>query len=145
MTEEKKKNNSASVVIKVIGVGGGGSNTVANVLEGNCADIESIVVNTDAQALEMSKAQHKIQIGTKLTRGLGTGANPDLGRKAAEEDLEKIIEAVKDADIVFLAAGMGGGTGTGAVAVIARALKERDILSVAIVTKPFFLITLATV
>lgn len=137
LEQEKQKSVVPVATIKVMGVGGAGSNTVANIIESGCENIECIVINTDAQALELSKAPHKVQIGTKLTRGLGTGANPDLGRQAAEEDLDKIMEAVQDADIVFLAAGMGGGTGSGAMPIIAKALKERGILSVAVVTKPF--------
>ncbi len=123
--------------IKVIGVGGAGGNTVNSLLSSGCSDIESIVANTDAQVLRLSKAHHAVHIGVKSTKGLGTGANPDLGKRAAEEDLDKIMEVVGDADIVFLTGGMGGGTGSGALPVIAHALRERGILSIAIVTKPF--------
>lgn len=138
ITEEAKKIAS----IKVIGVGGAGSNTVNNIIEHKNSDvawkgIEFAVINTDAQALELSKAEHKIQIGVKSTKGLGSGTDPDLGKRAAEEDMDKILEVVNDADIVFLAAGLGGGTGSGALPVIARTLKEHGILSIAIVTKPF--------
>lgn len=133
--EQEKK--LAMATIKVIGVGGAGGNTVNSMIESNFADIEFIVANTDAQALNMSKAQHKIQLGVKLTKGLGAGANPDVGRRAAEEDIEKVLEAVGEADIVFLAAGMGGGTGSGATQVVAKALREAGILTVAVVTKPF--------
>jgi cell division protein FtsZ len=123
--------------IKVLGVGGAGGNTVNSIIASGYHGIECIVANTDAQALEISKAQHKLQIGLKSTKGLGTGANPEIGKRAAEEDLDKILETVGDADIVFLTAGMGGGTGSGALPVIAHALKERGILSIAVVTKPF--------
>ena len=123
--------------IKVIGVGGAGGNTINSMIEAGTDGIDFIATNTDAQALQISKAPCKIQIGVKATKGLGSGANPELGRRAAEEDLEKIMEAVAGADVVFLTAGMGGGTGTGALPVIARALKDNDILTIAVVTKPF--------
>lgn len=102
-----------------------------------CEHIECIVANTDGQALDVSKAPHKIQLGVKATKGLGTGANPELGKRAAEEDLDKIVEAIGTADIVFLTGGMGGGTGSGALPVIARALTKEGILTIALVTKPF--------
>jgi cell division protein FtsZ len=127
-----------SATIKVIGVGGAGGNTINSMIEtGSYEGIEFIVANTDAQALRLSKAGHKIQLGVKSTKGLGSGANPELGRRAAEEDLDKVLEAVGEADIVFLAGGMGGGTGSGALPVIARALKSNGILTIAVVTKPF--------
>lgn len=125
------------VSIKVIGVGGAGGNAVNSIIESGCQDIDFIAINTDVQALELSKAYHKVQIGVKSTKGLGAGANPEVGKHAAEEDLDKIMESVAGADIVFIAAGLGGGTGSGAIAVIARALREKGILSIAIVTKPF--------
>lgn len=128
---------SAMSRIKVLGIGGGGGNMINNMIELGFDNITFIAVNTDAQALKVSKAPHKIQIGVKSTKGLGAGANPEAGKKAAEEDLDVIINAVKDADIAFLTAGLGGGTGSGAMPVIAKALKEKDILTVAIVTKPF--------
>jgi len=128
---------SRGALVKVIGVGGGGGNTVNSIIQSGQDNIEFIVVNTDMQALELSRAQTKVRIGIKSTKGLGTGANPELGKRAAEEDIEKILEAIGDADIVFLAAGMGGGTGSGAMPVIARALKEKGILTIAVVTKPF--------
>jgi len=131
------QNSLAMATIKVIGVGGAGGNTVNSMIKSNVGNIEFIVANTDAQALKLSQAQHKIQLGVKLTKGLGAGANPEIGRRAAEEDLEKILEAVGNADIVFLAAGMGGGTGSGATSVIAKTLRENGILTVAVVTKPF--------
>lgn len=132
-----QEHTKQGAVVKVVGVGGGGGNTVNSIIESGQSNIECIVVNTDAQALEHSKATTRVRIGAKSTKGLGTGANPELGKKAAEEDLEKIMETIGDADIVFLAAGMGGGTGSGAMPVIARALKEKGILSIAVVTKPF--------
>jgi len=134
---EEKKELMPRVSIKVIGVGGAGGNTVNSMIEAQFEGIDFIVANTDAQALNLSKAEHKIQLGVKLTKGLGTGANPELGKRAAEEDLEKVMEMLKDADIVFLTGGMGGGTGSGGLPVIAQALKEKGILSVAVVTKPF--------
>lgn len=134
-SHEQKKNPVAS--IKVVGIGGAGGNTVNSIIESGYQDIECIVVNSDIQALELSKATTKIQIGIKSTKGLGTGANPEIGKRAAEEDLDKVMEAIGNADIVFLAAGMGGGTGSGALPVIAKALKEKNILSITIVTKPF--------
>ena len=126
-----------SVSIKVVGIGGAGGNTVNSMIASELQHIDFIVANTDSQALYRSNALKKIQLGKKATKGLGSGANPDLGRRATEEDLDKIMEAIGDADIVFLAAGMGGGTGSGGAPVIAKALKERGILSIAVVTKPF--------
>ncbi len=123
--------------IKVIGVGGAGGNTVNSLIESGCQGIYCIAANTDAQALEQSHAQQKIQLGVKATKGLGTGANPEIGKHAAEEDLDKIMESCGKADIVFLTAGMGGGTGSGALPIIAQALKEEGVLTIAIVTTPF--------
>lgn len=123
--------------IKVIGVGGGGSNAVNRMIEHGVQGVEFIAVNTDAQALNLSKAQVKMQIGTKLTRGLGAGANPEVGRKAAEESKEQIEEVLQGADMVFVTAGMGGGTGTGAAPVIAQVAKELGALTVGVVTRPF--------
>ncbi len=123
--------------IKVIGVGGGGSNAVNRMIEVGIEGVEFIVVNTDIQALSRSKAKVKIQIGKKLTKGLGSGGNPEIGRKAAEEDLEKIAEVIQGADMVFVTAGMGGGTGTGAAPIVAKVAKEKGILTVGVVTKPF--------
>ncbi|MBN1549308.1 cell division protein FtsZ [Candidatus Babeliales bacterium] len=134
---EREKENLSVAVVKVVGVGGAGGNTLNSMIEAGFEGIEFIATNTDAQALRMSKASHCIQLGVKSTKGLGSGANPELGRRAAEEDLDKVLEAVGDADIVFLSAGMGGGTGSGGLPVIARALKQNGILTVAIVTKPF--------
>jgi len=123
--------------IKVIGVGGGGSNAVNRMIEHGVQGVEFIAVNTDAQALNMSKADVKLQLGAKLTRGLGAGANPDIGKKAAEESREQLTEILGGADMVFVTAGMGGGTGTGAAPVIAEISKEIGALTVGVVTKPF--------
>ncbi|QSB48288.1 cell division protein FtsZ [Parageobacillus toebii] len=123
--------------IKVIGVGGGGNNAVNRMIEHGVQGVEFIAVNTDAQALNLSKAPTKLQIGAKLTRGLGAGANPEVGKKAAEESKEQIEEALKGADMVFVTAGMGGGTGTGAAPVIAQIARELGALTVGVVTRPF--------
>ncbi len=123
--------------IKVIGVGGGGSNAVNRMIDAGMEGIEFIVANTDLQALRMSRAPMKIQLGVKLTNGLGAGANPEIGRKAALEDSDKIIEALEGADMVFVTAGLGGGTGTGAAPIIASLASEMGALTVAVVTKPF--------
>ena len=135
--QDKKPQGSPVVAIKVVGVGGAGGNTVNSLIESGYHGIECVAVNTDAQALGISKANIKIQLGLKSTKGMGTGANPELGKRAAEEDLDKVMDVLEGSDIVFLSAGMGGGTGSGAVPVIARALKEQGILSIAVVTKPF--------
>jgi len=123
--------------IKVIGVGGGGNNAVNRMIDAGMEGIEFVVANTDLQALRMSRAAAKIQLGVKLTNGLGAGANPDVGRKAALEDSDKIIEALEGADMVFVTAGLGGGTGTGAAPIIASLASEMGALTVAVVTKPF--------
>ncbi|WP_321530844.1 cell division protein FtsZ [uncultured Desulfuromonas sp.] len=123
--------------IKVIGVGGGGSNVVDAMINAQIIGVEFIVANTDAQALKRSVAPMKIQLGTKLTKGLGAGANPDIGREAAMEDRSRIVELLTGADMVFVACGLGGGTGTGAAPVIAEAAKEVGALTVGVVTKPF--------
>ncbi|MGF7058817.1 cell division protein FtsZ [Brassicibacter mesophilus] len=123
--------------IKVIGVGGGGNNAVNRMIENQVKGIEFIAINTDRQALHSSKAEVKVQIGDKLTRGLGAGANPEVGMKAAEESRNDILEALKGADMVFITAGMGGGTGTGAAPIVAEVAKELGILTVGVVTKPF--------
>jgi cell division protein FtsZ len=123
--------------IKVIGVGGGGNNAVNRMIDSGMEHIEFIVANTDLQALRMSRANTKIQLGVKLTNGLGAGANPEIGRKAALEDSDKIIEALEGADMVFVTAGLGGGTGTGATPIIASLASEMGALTVAVVTKPF--------
>ena len=123
--------------IKVIGVGGGGNNAVNRMIEANITSAQFIAINTDKQALLLSKAEHRLQIGEKLTRGLGAGADPDVGQKAAEESKASIQEILKDCDLVFITAGMGGGTGTGAAPVVAQIAKEMGILTIAVVTKPF--------
>jgi cell division protein FtsZ len=123
--------------IKVIGVGGGGNNAVNRMIDAAMEGIEFVVANTDLQALRMSRAGVKIQLGVKLTNGLGAGANPEVGRKAALEDSDKIIEALEGADMVFVTAGLGGGTGTGAAPIIASLASELGALTVAVVTKPF--------
>ena len=123
--------------IKVIGVGGGGSNAVNRMIENGVKGVEFITVNTDAQALHLAKSEHKLQIGDKLTRGLGAGANPDVGSKAAEESREQIMNQLKGSDMVFVTAGMGGGTGTGAAPVIAEIARECGALTVGVVTRPF--------
>ncbi|MEG6569154.1 cell division protein FtsZ [Thermoanaerobacterium thermosaccharolyticum] len=123
--------------IKVIGVGGGGGNAVNRMIEAGLKGVEFIAINTDKQALYMSKAETKIQIGDKLTKGLGAGANPEIGKKAAEETKDEIEKIISGADMVFITAGMGGGTGTGAAPVVAEITKELGILTVGVVTKPF--------
>ena len=123
--------------IKVIGVGGGGNNAVNRMIDHGVEGVEFIAVNTDAQALNLSKAEIKLQIGEKLTRGLGAGANPEIGKKAAEESREQIEEVLQGADMVFVTAGKGGGTGTGAAPVIAQIAKDLGALTVGVVTRPF--------
>lgn len=132
--EEKKLGAS----LKVIGVGGGGGNAVNSMINsGELQGVDFIVANTDAQALDNSPAEAKVQLGEKITKGLGAGSNPDFGRRAAEEDLDTVLEHIADADILFLTAGLGGGTGSGGLPVIAQAAREAGVLSVAVVTKPF--------
>lgn len=132
---ETEKDNSA--VIKVIGVGGGGCNAVNRMIEAGLKGVQFIAVNTDRQALNKCAAENKIQIGEKLTRGLGAGGNPRMGQESAQETIEAISNAVEGADMVFITAGMGGGTGTGAAPIIAKVSKDMGILTVAVVTKPF--------
>ena len=134
---EKYQSNGNLANIKVIGVGGGGGNAVNRMIAANLEGIEFIVANTDAQALDVSKAPTKIQLGGKLTRGLGAGGNPEVGQKSAEESKEELTQALKGADLVFVTAGMGGGTGTGAAPVIASVAKEMGCLTIGVVTKPF--------
>ncbi|MFC4103907.1 cell division protein FtsZ [Paenibacillus xanthanilyticus] len=129
--------NETLAQIKVIGVGGGGSNAVNRMIENGVKGVEFITVNTDAQALHMARSEQKLQIGDKLTRGLGAGANPEVGKKAAEESREAISNTLKGADMVFVTAGMGGGTGTGAAPVIAEIARECGALTVGVVTRPF--------
>ena len=126
-----------TATIKVIGVGGAGNNAVNRMIEAGIRNVEFIAINTDAQILKESKASSKIQIGEKLTRGLGAGANPDIGTQAAEESKAEIAEILKGADMVFVTAGMGGGTGTGAAPIVAATAKELGILTIGVVTKPF--------
>ncbi len=134
---ELVENYTPSAMIKVIGVGGGGGNAVAQMIDANIEGVEFIAANTDAQALRLFKGKTILQIGSSVTKGLGAGANPEVGRQAALEDRDQIIEILAGADMVFITAGMGGGTGTGAAPVIAQAAKELGILTVAVVTKPF--------
>lgn len=134
---ELVENYTPSANIKVIGVGGGGGNAVAQMIDANIEGVEFIAANTDAQALRQFKGRTILQIGTSVTKGLGAGANPEVGRQAALEDREHIVEMLAGADMVFITAGMGGGTGTGAAPIIAQAAKEQGILTVAVVTKPF--------
>src|SRR3990167_6456535 len=134
---ELAQNQENSAVIKVIGVGGGGGNAVEHMLSENIAGVDFICANTDAQALKNSSASIHIQLGESLTKGLGAGANPNIGREAAEETREYLREILSGADMGFITAGMGGGTGTGAAPVFAEVAKELNILTVAVVTKPF--------
>jgi cell division protein FtsZ len=134
---ENGYDNNNNAVIKVVGVGGGGGNAVEHMVAENIDGVEFICANTDAQALRVSKAKIHIQLGDELTKGLGAGANPQIGREAAEEDRDHIREILAGADMVFITAGMGGGTGTGAAPVFAEIAKELGILTVAVVTKPF--------
>ena len=126
-----------NAVIKVIGVGGGGGNAVGHMVNASIEGVEFICANTDAQALKMSGARTTLQLGASVTKGLGAGANPELGRQAALEDRERIVEILEGADMVFITCGMGGGTGTGAAPVVAQLAKEMNVLTVAVVTKPF--------
>jgi cell division protein FtsZ len=131
------ESNGFSAKLKVVGVGGGGCNAINTMVEAGLQGVEFIAINTDVQTLNMNKASVKIQIGSKLTRGLGAGANPDVGRQAALEDADQLAECLKGADMVFITCGLGGGTGTGASPVIADISKELGALTVAVVTKPF--------
>ena len=126
-----------NAVIKVIGVGGGGGNAVEHMVKGNIEGVEFVCANTDAQALRNCSMRTVIQLGASITKGLGAGANPDVGRQAAMEDRDRIIEVIEGADMLFITAGMGGGTGTGGAPIVAQAAKELGILTVAVVTKPF--------
>ncbi len=123
--------------IKVVGIGGGGSNAVNRMIQARVRGVEFLAANTDLQALKQSKAALKLQLGAKLTKGLGSGANPEIGRQAALEDTEKLVDALQGADMVFITAGLGGGTGTGAAPIIANLASELGALTVAVVTKPF--------
>ena len=137
LLEIKTNESEAAAKIIVIGIGGGGNNAVNRMIDEQIAGVEFIAINTDKQALQLSKAPTLMQIGDKITKGLGAGAKPEVGEKAAEESAEEIAEAIKGADMVFVTCGMGGGTGTGATPVVARIAKEMGALTVGVVTKPF--------
>ncbi len=128
---------SQSAVIKVLGVGGGGGNAVSHMVQAGLEGVDFICINTDAQALKHSKVRTALQIGCNITKGLGAGADPEVGRQAAMEDRDRIIELIEGCDMLFITAGMGGGTGTGAAPVVAQVAKELGILTVAVVTRPF--------
>ncbi len=134
---ELAETNTQNAIIKVIGVGGGGGNAVEHMMSNKIEGVEFICANTDAQALKNSSAHTLIQLGEGITRGLGAGANPEIGRRSAEEDRERIKQAISGSDMIFITAGMGGGTGTGAAPIVAEIAKELGILTVAITTKPF--------
>lgn len=134
---EFDENRSLAARVKIIGIGGGGNNAINTMISSQLSGVEFVAANTDAQSLAANRAPIKLQLGSKLTKGLGAGANPETGRKAALEDVEMIREALKDSDMVFITAGLGGGTGTGGAPVIAEVAKELGALTVAIVTKPF--------
>jgi cell division protein FtsZ len=129
--------HSQSAVIKVVGVGGGGGNAVSHMVDSGIEGVDFICTNTDAQALKGSRVRTSLQIGCNITKGLGAGANPDVGRQAAMEDRDRIFEVIEGADMLFITAGMGGGTGTGATPIVAQVAKELGILTVAVVTRPF--------
>ncbi|HEU5170276.1 MAG TPA: cell division protein FtsZ [Gemmatimonadales bacterium] len=135
--ELEETGGSQNAKMKVVGVGGGGGNAVNRMIDERLEGVEFISVNTDAQALRISKADHKVQIGRKLTRGLGAGARPEIGRQAIEENKDEVAELVQGADMVFVTCGMGGGTGTGAAPVVSQLARESGALTVGIVTKPF--------
>ncbi|MFQ5639530.1 MAG: cell division protein FtsZ [bacterium] len=135
--EFDERHNGLTAKMKVVGVGGAGGNAINRMVEGNLSGVDFIALNTDLQALDNCKATCRVQIGRNLTKGLGAGANPDVGRKAIEEDKESVYEALADADMIFVTAGMGGGTGTGAAPVVAEIAKDLGALTVGIITKPF--------
>ena len=137
MIEFQNEEQSTFATIKVVGCGGGGNNAVNRMVDAGLRGVEFISVNTDRQALSTTNAQVKIQIGEKLTKGLGAGAIPEVGRRAAEESREEIASALKGADLVFITAGMGGGTGTGAAPIVAEIARDLGTLTIAVVTKPF--------
>ena len=134
---ELMDSNNQTAVIKVVGVGGGGGNAVEHMVGANLDGVDFVVANTDAQALSNSSARTTLQLGTEVTKGLGAGANPEIGRQAALEDRDRIMDVLEGSDMVFITAGMGGGTGTGAAPVVAQVAKEMGILTVAVVTRPF--------
>lgn len=138
MSLEFDTNNEHFAKIRVFGVGGAGNNAINRMIEFDVKGAELIAVNTDKQALFLSKANQKIQIGEKLTKGLGSGANPEIGRKAAEESIDELEQAVKGSDLIFITAGLGGGTGTGAAPVLAEIARQNNILTIAVVTRPFW-------
>jgi len=135
--DAKKIQSEAFALIKVIGVGGGGTNAVNRMIEEGIQGVEFIAVNTDAQALLLSKAQTRVRIGDKLTRGLGAGGNPEVGRKSAEESVEDLYNVLKGSDMVFITAGLGGGTGTGAAPIVAQVARDVGALTIGVVTRPF--------
>ena len=137
MLEIMTNDQESSAKIIVVGVGGAGNNAVNRMIDENIGGVEFIGINTDSQALTLCKAPTAIQIGEKLTKGLGAGAQPEIGEKAAEENVEELTQAIKGADMVFVTCGMGGGTGTGAAPVVAKISKQMGILTVGVVTKPF--------
>ena len=134
---ELEENINIGASIKVVGIGGGGNNAVSTMIEGGLSGVEFIVANTDRQALESHSAQKKIQLGNELTKGLGAGANPEIGKRAAIESYNEIVEALDGADMVFVTAGMGGGTGTGGAPIVAKIARELGALTIGVVTKPF--------
>ena len=134
---DEREFDDETAVIKVIGVGGAGNNAVNRMIDSGIEGVEFISINTDKQALVQSKAGTKIQIGEKITRGLGAGANPEIGAQAAEESRQEIEDCMKGADMIFVTSGMGGGTGTGAAPIVANIAKDMGILTIAVVTKPF--------
>ena len=137
MSFTQEANSDSVVILKVVGVGGAGNNVVNRMVDSGAKGIEFIAVNTDKQALAVSSANQKLQIGEKLTNGQGAGSNPEIGRKSAEESRNNVAKAFEDADMIFITAGMGGGTGTGAAPIVADIAREADILTVGVVTKPF--------
>jgi cell division protein FtsZ len=137
MTFELDREFGRGAIMKVVGTGGAGGNAIDRMISANLAGVEFVAVNTDAQALERSLAQQKVQIGSNITQGLGAGAHPEIGRRAVEEDRDLIVTSLTGADMVFITAGMGGGTGTGASPVIAEIARDQGALTVAVVTKPF--------
>src|SRR5690606_9318760 len=137
MLEFEEQDISQFAKIKVIGVGGGGGNAVNRMIAAGLQGVEFICINTDVQALKYTNAETRLQIGAKLTRGLGAGANPEIGKKAAEESSDEILKQLQGADMVFITAGMGGGTGTGAAPVVAELAREVGALTVGVVTRPF--------
>ena len=134
---EFEVDNKGKAKILVVGVGGGGCNAVNRMIEAELRNVNFIALNTDKQDLDMSRAESKLQIGEKLTKGLGAGGNPEVGQKSAEENVEDISKLLSGADMVFVTAGMGGGTGTGAAPIVAKIAKDMGILTVGVVTRPF--------